>query len=42
MRWPIEEKVNPNAHHHELWLRDADGYVVVLASPDGSADTTTT
>jgi catechol 2,3-dioxygenase-like lactoylglutathione lyase family enzyme len=33
----IEEKVNPNAQHHELWLRDPDGYVVVLASPDGSA-----
>ncbi|HEX4450449.1 MAG TPA: VOC family protein [Kofleriaceae bacterium] len=33
----IDEKVNPNAQHHELWLRDADGYVVVLASPDGSA-----
>ena len=34
----IEEKFNPSAHHHELWLRDADGYVVVLASPDGSAE----
>jgi hypothetical protein len=34
----IEEQINPNAHHRELWLRDADGYVVVLASPDGSAD----
>jgi len=34
----LEETVNPNAHHRELWLRDADGYVVVLASPDGSAD----
>jgi predicted enzyme related to lactoylglutathione lyase len=34
----IEEKVNPNAHHRELWLRDADGYVVVLASPDGSTE----
>lgn len=34
----IEELVNPNARHHELWLRDADGYVVVLASPDGSAE----
>jgi hypothetical protein len=33
----LEEKVNPNAHHRELWLRDADGYVVVLASPDGRA-----
>lgn len=34
----IEETVNPNAHHHQLWLRDPDGYVVVLASPDGSAE----
>jgi catechol 2,3-dioxygenase-like lactoylglutathione lyase family enzyme len=24
-------------NHWELWLRDPDGYVVVLASPDGSA-----
>jgi len=28
---------NPNARHWECWLRDPDGYVVVLASPDGSA-----
>ena len=34
----IEETVNPNAHHRELWLRDADGYVVVLASPNGSKE----
>jgi catechol 2,3-dioxygenase-like lactoylglutathione lyase family enzyme len=34
----IEEKFNPNAHHHELWLRDPDGYVVVLAGADGSAE----
>lgn len=27
--------VNPNAHHRELWLRDHDGYVVVLASAYG-------
>ncbi|MGD0526047.1 MAG: hypothetical protein ABSE49_12930 [Polyangiaceae bacterium] len=32
----IEEKLNPNAQYHELWPRDLDGYVVVLASPDGS------
>jgi len=32
-------------HHHgaigdpgEIWVRDPDGYTVVLASPDGSAD----
>jgi hypothetical protein len=23
--------------HRELWLRDLDGYTVVLASPDGEA-----
>ena len=28
---------NPAPQHRELWLRDADGYVVVLASPDGEA-----
>ena len=28
---------NPNALHWECWLRDPDGYVVVLASRDGSA-----
>lgn len=28
-------KVNPNANHRELWLRDLDGYVVVLASGYG-------
>lgn len=26
-------RVNPNAQHRELWLRDPDGYVIVLASP---------
>lgn len=25
-------------NHWEVWLRDPDGYTVVLASPDGSAD----
>lgn len=25
-------------NHWECWLRDLDGYTVVLASPDGSAD----
>ena len=28
---------NPNANHRELWVRDPDGYTVVLASPDGEA-----
>ena len=28
-----EVHVNPNAKHRELWLRDPDGYTVVLAGP---------
>jgi catechol-2,3-dioxygenase len=28
-------QVNPNANHREIWLRDRDGYVVVLASAYG-------
>ena len=28
---------NPNAMHWECWVRDPDGYVVVIASPDGTA-----
>lgn len=28
---------NPNANHRELWIRDPDGYTVVLASRDGEA-----
>ena len=27
--------VNPNANHREVWLRDPDGYVVVVAGPYG-------
>jgi hypothetical protein len=34
-RNPPNGKGGPN--HWELWLRDLDGYLVVLASPDGSA-----
>jgi catechol 2,3-dioxygenase-like lactoylglutathione lyase family enzyme len=30
-----EPHVNSNAKHREVWLRDLDGYVVVLASPYG-------
>lgn len=30
-----EPHVNEAARHREIWLRDNDGYVVVLASPDG-------
>jgi catechol 2,3-dioxygenase-like lactoylglutathione lyase family enzyme len=25
--------LNPNAGHREIWLRDPDGYLVVLAEP---------
>ena len=32
-----EPHVNPSAQHREIWLRDSDGYMVVLASPDGEA-----
>jgi catechol 2,3-dioxygenase-like lactoylglutathione lyase family enzyme len=28
-----EPHINPNAGHREIWLRDPDGYVVVIASP---------
>jgi catechol 2,3-dioxygenase-like lactoylglutathione lyase family enzyme len=28
-------QVNHNARHRELWVRDADGYIIVLASPYG-------
>jgi catechol 2,3-dioxygenase-like lactoylglutathione lyase family enzyme len=34
-RNPPDGKGGPN--HWEIWLRDLDGYTVVLASPDGSA-----
>jgi hypothetical protein len=27
--------VNPNARHREIWLRDLDGYVVVIAGKRG-------
>jgi len=33
-----EPHVNPGPRHRELWLRDLDGYVVVLASPDGEVE----
>ena len=32
-----EPHVNPRPNHREMWLRDPDGYVVVIASPDGEA-----
>lgn len=35
----VEEElhVNPAPGHREIWLRDPDGYLVVLCSPDGEA-----
>ena len=35
-RNPPDGDGGPN--HWECWMRDPDGYVVVVASPDGSAD----
>jgi catechol 2,3-dioxygenase-like lactoylglutathione lyase family enzyme len=35
-RNPSDGDGGPN--HWELWVRDPDGYTVVLASPDGTAD----
>ena len=32
-----EPHVNPRPKHREMWLRDPDGYVVVIASPDGES-----
>ena len=32
-----EPHVNPRAQHREIWLRDPDGYVVVLASRYGDS-----
>lgn len=29
--------VNPAPRHREMWLRDPDGYLVVICSPDGEA-----
>ena len=31
----LEPHVNPRPNHREMWLRDPDGYVVVIASRDG-------
>jgi catechol 2,3-dioxygenase-like lactoylglutathione lyase family enzyme len=33
----MEPHRNPNAKHREIWVKDLDGYTVVLASPDGEA-----
>jgi catechol 2,3-dioxygenase-like lactoylglutathione lyase family enzyme len=35
-RNPTDGDGGPN--HWEIWLRDPDGYAVVLGSPDGTAD----
>jgi hypothetical protein len=32
-----EPHFNPAPRHREMWLRDPDGFVVVIASPDGEA-----
>jgi catechol 2,3-dioxygenase-like lactoylglutathione lyase family enzyme len=32
-----EPHVNPAPQHREIWIEDVDGYVVVIASPDGEA-----
>ncbi|MGZ3687484.1 MAG: VOC family protein [Bdellovibrionota bacterium] len=29
---------NPGPQHREIWIRDPDGYVVVIASPDGERE----
>jgi len=34
-----EPHVNPRPQHREVWLRDPDGYMVVLAGPDGEIST---
>ena len=31
----IEPHVNDRPGHREMWVRDSDGYVVVIAGPDG-------
>jgi hypothetical protein len=31
----VEPHINAAPQHREMWLRDSDGYVVVVASPDG-------
>jgi len=33
----LEPHINPAPQHIEMWLRDPDGYVVVIASPDGES-----
>jgi catechol 2,3-dioxygenase-like lactoylglutathione lyase family enzyme len=33
-----DDHVNPTANHREFWLRDPNGYLVVVASPYGDID----
>ena len=33
-----EPRVNRAPQHREFWLRDPDGYVVVIAGPDGESE----
>jgi catechol 2,3-dioxygenase-like lactoylglutathione lyase family enzyme len=33
----LEPHFNPAPRHREVWLRDPDGYVVGVASPDGES-----
>ena len=33
----LEPHFNPNPRHREVWLRDPDDYVVVIASRDGES-----
>ena len=33
-----EPHVNPNAQQHEIWLRDPDGYLVVVSDNFGDAN----
>ena len=33
-----EPHFNPAPQHMEIWLRDPDGYVVAIASPDGEGN----
>jgi len=33
----LEPHVNPAPNHREMWIKDSDGYVVVIASPDCEA-----
>jgi len=33
----LEPHLNPRPNHREMWLRDPDGYVVVVVSPDADS-----